>query len=88
LIREVHRLFDSKVTLKLNFDGGDCGSRKCKRGYGGASRSLESGGQFCVGAFAQESGSSLREDVFTFNLLLKSFKNSVVSVQFAMLVLH
>jgi hypothetical protein len=49
--------------LKLSSNGRDSGSKKCKRGYGGAYGgtwqslhlvglwSLESGGQFCVGAF-------------------------------------
>jgi hypothetical protein len=43
--------------LKSGSDGGDSGSKKCKRGYGGAFcgvwRSLESGGRFCVGAFGR-----------------------------------
>jgi hypothetical protein len=51
--------------LKLISDGGDSGSKKCKRGYGGAYggvwRSLrftgvwilESGTRFCVGAFGR-----------------------------------
>jgi hypothetical protein len=43
--------------LKLVSDGIDSGSKKCKRGYGGACsgvwRSLESGGRFCVGAFGR-----------------------------------
>jgi hypothetical protein len=43
--------------LKLSSDGGDSGSNKYRRGYGGAYggvwRSLESGGRFCVGAFGR-----------------------------------
>jgi hypothetical protein len=51
--------------LKLSSNGGDCGSKKCERGYGGAYGevwrslrlvgiwSLESGGRFCVGAFGR-----------------------------------
>jgi hypothetical protein len=46
--------------FKLSSDGGDSGSNKCKRGYGGAYGgvwwslgSLESGGRFCVGAFGR-----------------------------------
>jgi hypothetical protein len=33
---------------KLRSDGGDSGSKKCKRGCGG---SLEPDGQFCIDAF-------------------------------------
>jgi hypothetical protein len=43
--------------LKLSSDGGDSGTKKCKRGYGDAYgrvwRSIESGGRFCVGAFGR-----------------------------------
>jgi hypothetical protein len=45
--------------LKLSSDGGDSGSKKYKRGYGGGlaesafDGSLGSGGRFCVGAFAR-----------------------------------
>jgi hypothetical protein len=46
--------------LKLNFDVGDCGSKKLKRRYGGAcgdvcvfSGRLESGGRFCHGVFGR-----------------------------------
>jgi hypothetical protein len=64
--------------LKLSSDGGDSGSKKCKRGYSGAYdrvwRSLHLAGVrwsvlcWCVW---QESGFSRREDVFTWNLLQK-----------------
>jgi tRNA G26 N,N-dimethylase Trm1 len=47
--------------LKLSSDGGNVGSKKCKRGYGGVWRSLrsadvwnlESGGRFFVGAIGR-----------------------------------
>jgi hypothetical protein len=47
--------------LKLNSDGGDCGSKKYKWGYGEVWRSLrsveiwslESGGRLCVGGFSR-----------------------------------
>jgi hypothetical protein len=70
--------------MKFNFDGGDSGSKKCKRGYGGAYggvwRSLNTGGRFCVGVFGRESGFNRREDVFTYNLLKKgNFINFVIS---------
>jgi hypothetical protein len=64
--------------LKLSSDGGDCGSKKCKLGcggaYGGVWRSLCLAGVWnqAVGlcwCIWQESGFSLREDVFKFNLL-------------------
>jgi hypothetical protein len=53
--------------FKLSSYGGDSGSKKCKRGYGGAYDgvwqslrlavvgSLESGFRFCVGAFGRKS---------------------------------
>jgi hypothetical protein len=72
-----HRRFcDAKKIV--SFDGGDSGSKKCKRGYcsayGGVWQSLrlagflilESGGRFCVSAFGVF---SRREDVLTFNSL-------------------
>jgi hypothetical protein len=42
--------------LKLSSDSGDSSSKNCKRGYGGVCQSvfggsLESGSQFCFGAF-------------------------------------
>jgi hypothetical protein len=51
----VSRLWDAERN-KLNSDGGDYGSKKCKEamvGSGGVvfGGSLESGGRFCVGAF-------------------------------------
>jgi hypothetical protein len=51
--------------MKISFDGGDSGSKKCKRGYGGAYSgvwrslrvagiwSLESVGRFYVGAIGR-----------------------------------
>jgi hypothetical protein len=49
--------------MKLSSDGGNSGSKKCGRGYGGAcggglaesafSGSTESNGGFCVGAFGR-----------------------------------
>jgi hypothetical protein len=60
----VQRSFDAEK-MKLSSDGGDSGSKKCKRGYVGAYSgvwrslrlaeiwSLESGGRFCVGAFGR-----------------------------------
>jgi hypothetical protein len=54
--------------LKLSFDDGDSGSKKCKRGCGGAYdgiwRSLRLAGVWSPGF-------SRREDVFTFNLVYK-----------------
>jgi hypothetical protein len=56
--------------LKLNSDSGDSGSKKCKRGYGGAygggltvsvfggSVESSSGGRFCVGAFGRNLASA------------------------------
>jgi hypothetical protein len=42
---------------KLSSDGGDSGSKKCRRGhdgaYGGIWRSLETDDRFCVGAFGR-----------------------------------
>jgi hypothetical protein len=47
---------------EINFDGGDFGSKKCKRGNGAPvmglaesafGRSLESGCQICVGVFGR-----------------------------------
>jgi hypothetical protein len=59
--------------LKFIFDGGDYGSKKCKRGYGGVWR--ESGVRQSVLSWCvwQESGFRRRQDVFTFNLLKKIF---------------
>jgi hypothetical protein len=56
--------------LKFSSDGNSA-SKKCKRGYGGVwlstfGGSLESGSQFCVGAFG-----SCHQDVFTFDSLYK-----------------
>jgi hypothetical protein len=57
-----------RMKLKLSFDGGESGSKKCKRGYGGAYggvwRSLESGGRFCVRAFGKNL-TSVAEKMFT-----------------------
>jgi hypothetical protein len=56
LAARARRSYDA-VKLQLSSDGGDYGSRKCKRDYGACleesafSESLESGGLFCVGAF-------------------------------------
>jgi hypothetical protein len=72
--------------LKLSSDGGDCGSRECKRGCGGVLWSLESRGRFRVGAFGVF---SLLEDVFTFDLLFKEiFTNFVLSMQFTKAMLQ
>jgi hypothetical protein len=49
----MRRSFDAEKKLKLSSHGGDSGSKKFKRGYGGVWRSLESGGRFCVGAFGR-----------------------------------
>jgi hypothetical protein len=63
--------------LRLSSDGGDSGSKKCKRGYfgayGGVWRKSGVRRSFYVGAVWQESGFSRHEDVFTFNLLFKKF---------------
>jgi hypothetical protein len=69
------RLLCDAGKCELGYDGGDCGSKKCKRGcgdaYGGVWPSMvwrdeKSGGLFCVGVFG-----SRFEDVFTSNLLYK-----------------
>jgi hypothetical protein len=78
--------------LKLSSDGGDCGSMKCKRGYGRAfsglcSLNLEESGVrrsvlcWCV---SQDSGFTYHECVFTFNfiILVGLFDNSVQKVPF------
>jgi hypothetical protein len=56
--------------MKLSSDGGDFGSKKCKRGCGGdvLGGCLEPVLCWCVW---QGSGFSRREDVFTLNLLHK-----------------
>jgi hypothetical protein len=59
--------------LKLSYYGGDSVSNKCKRGYGGAYggfwRNLR-----LMGVWSQAFGFERRcEDVFTFNLLSKTF---------------
>jgi hypothetical protein len=58
---------------KLSSDIGDSGSRKFKRGYGGACggvwRSLESGGRFCVGAFGRNLASVAVKMFFAFKSL-------------------
>jgi hypothetical protein len=64
--------------LKLSCDGGDFGSKKHKRGYGGVWRSLHLSGFWsqAVGFVLcvwQESGFSRRDDVFIYNLLYKEF---------------
>jgi hypothetical protein len=84
-----HALLDEYIVramrkkLKLRSDGGDSGSKKCKRGRGGAyggdlaesafGGSLESGVRRWVLCWCvwQESGFSRREDVFTLNLVYK-----------------
>jgi hypothetical protein len=62
LIRQVRRSCDADK-LKLKSDGGDSGSKKCKRGYGGAyggvfrslfGGSLESGCRFGVGTLSRK----------------------------------
>jgi hypothetical protein len=46
--------FVLREKLKLSSEGGDSGSKKYKRGYGGAyGGSVESGSRFCVGAFGK-----------------------------------
>jgi hypothetical protein len=62
--------------LKLNSDGSDSSSKKCKRVYGSADggvwRNLLLAGVRCsilCWYDWQESGFSRREDVFTFNLV-------------------
>jgi hypothetical protein len=68
--------------LKLISDGGDCGTKKCKRGYGGVWRSLRLAVGFVLVRLAKIY-SSHREDVFTFNLVVKKFYlQAVYSVQF------
>jgi hypothetical protein len=66
-----------RKNLKLSSDGGDSGSKKCKRGYGGACGGVcvlrESGirpAVLCLCVW-QESGFIRREDVFTFHLFYK-----------------
>jgi hypothetical protein len=63
--------------LKLSPDGGDPGSKKCKRGYGGACggvwRSLESGGRFCVGAFGRNLASVAMKMFTHFICFIKKF---------------
>jgi hypothetical protein len=48
--------------LTLNSDGGDSGSKKCKRDcggtYSGVWKSLESGGLFCFSAFSRNLASA------------------------------
>jgi hypothetical protein len=62
--------------LKLSSDGGDCSSKKCKRGNDGAyggwglaesafGGSLESGSRCCVGASGPEYGFSRRDATTT-----------------------
>jgi hypothetical protein len=79
--------------LNLSSDDGDSGSKKCKRGYGGAYGGVwrEYGVRrpalcWCVW---QEYGFSRREDVFIFNLLfLRNFINVVLSERFAKIMLR
>jgi hypothetical protein len=58
--------------FKLSSDGGDSGSKKSRRGYGGVWRSLSLAGDcslcWCV---LLESGFSRREDVLKLNSLYK-----------------
>jgi hypothetical protein len=73
--------------LTLNYYGSDCGSKKCKEGYGSASGivwwslflagvwSLELGCQFLVGTLAGVWFSG-GKGVFTFSLLTKDFYKS------------
>jgi hypothetical protein len=69
--------------MKLRSDAGDCGSKKCKRGYGGVyggvwrslrlagDGSLESGGRFCVGALDRKLVSVAMKMFFKFHILYK-----------------
>jgi hypothetical protein len=87
----VRRSCDEK--LKLSPDGGDSGSKKCKRGYGGFWRSLRfaevrSQASVLCWCIWQEPGFSRREDVFTCNLDKKNFMRLVLSMQFAKIVLQ
>jgi hypothetical protein len=55
---------------KLNIDSGDPDSKKCKRGCDGAYGGVWGQAMCSVSVhMGQKSGSSHREDVFTFNLL-------------------
>jgi hypothetical protein len=58
--------------LKLVSGGGDSGSKKCRQGYSGVWRNLESGGRFCVGAFGRNLVSVA---VKMFSHLIYSIKN-------------
>jgi hypothetical protein len=76
--------------LKLSPDGGDSGSKKCKRRYGGAYggvwRKLRLAGvrrSVSCWCLWQKSGFSRREDVFSFNLFHRHFINFVLSMRFA-----
>jgi hypothetical protein len=51
--------------LKLSSDGGDCGGKKCKRGYGGAYDGVWRSVRLAESCF------SSRKYVYTFNLLYK-----------------
>jgi hypothetical protein len=78
--------------LKLSSNGGNSGSKKCKRGYGGAYggvwRSLESGCLFCVGAFARNPASVASNMLSHLISFLRHFINFVLSVRFAKITLQ
>jgi hypothetical protein len=60
-----------RIKLQLSSVGGDSGSKKYKRGYGGVWRSLESGGRFCAGAFGRNLASVVAK-MFSHLILFKN----------------
>jgi hypothetical protein len=60
--------------IEKGSDSGDCGSKKCRRGYGWDWSKpgvwLESGSRFCVGAVGRNL-SSVTVKMFIFNLYTK-----------------
>lgn len=67
-----------RIKYKLNFDGSDCGGKKCKRGHGGA----------CGGDWRQYDF-SWRKDSFTCYILFffKKNINFILSIRFAKIIL-
>jgi hypothetical protein len=57
--------------LKLGSDGGDCGSKECKRGYSRVWRNLSLAGVWSQSVVCVL---VLLADVFTFNLVSKMLK--------------
>jgi hypothetical protein len=85
-----HSCYAEKI--EISSDGGDSGSKKCKRGYGGAHGgvwlSLESGGRFCIGAFGRNLASVAVKMFSHLIYFIKKFYKFLLLMRFAKIMLQ